>query len=235
MGIADAVLAAEGGWLMGRYVPRAILGHIAEHLADEGVEDADAIIAAVRRGADQLIEEDADLVIDAASRGELGMSAVTLAAYRELEPRVGDARAKELLSHAFARTLAGSMHWLGHQAARGGIDGVEAAWRRASAAYGPYFEFEFTRPGDGSFEIIVRRCFFRDFMARHDALDVTTVICVMDGNWMSALHPDRDGLVAERTQIMSLGDEACRFCMRPCDDPAARMRDVLGEHGGDPG
>jgi hypothetical protein len=36
---------------------------------------------------------------------------------------------------------------------------------------------DFERPEPGLCEMKVRRCFFRDFFARHDAVLVTTVMC----------------------------------------------------------
>jgi L-2-amino-thiazoline-4-carboxylic acid hydrolase len=59
----------------------------------------------------------------------------------------------------------------------------------------------------------VRRCFWHDFFARHDAMLVTTVMCSWDTNWMRAIDPAVSGLRAERTSLLSLGDDQCRFAV----------------------
>jgi hypothetical protein len=73
----------------------------------------------------------------------------------------------------------------------------------------------------------VRRCFFRDFFARHDATLVTTVMCAFDVNSMQAIDPAVRGLRAERTSLLSLGDHECRFAVLETDDPLARYVDTL--------
>lgn len=73
----------------------------------------------------------------------------------------------------------------------------------------------------------VGRCQFRDFFARHDATLVTTVLCSWDANWMRALDPAVTGLRAERTSLLSLGDDACRFRVAGTDDPLASYEDAL--------
>jgi L-2-amino-thiazoline-4-carboxylic acid hydrolase len=66
------------------------------------------------------------------------------------------------------------------------------------------------------FEMNVRRCFWHDFFDHHDARLVTTVMCSWDTNWMWAINPPVSGLRAERTSLLSLGDDECRFaCWRP--------------------
>jgi hypothetical protein len=86
---------------------------------------------------------------------------------------------------------------------------------------------EFSRPEPGVFEMNVRRCFFRDFFSRHDATLVTTVMCAFDVNWMQAIDPAVSGLRAERTSLLSLGDDHCRFGVLETDDPLASYTDIL--------
>ena len=75
----------------------------------------------------------------------------------------------------------------------------------------------------------VTRCFFHDFFARHGATLVTTVLCSWDANWMKALDPAVSGLRAERTSLISLGSDACRFRVLETDDPLAEYSDVLDQ------
>jgi hypothetical protein len=74
---------------------------------------------------------------------------------------------------------------------------------------------------------ILRSCPFHDFFARHDARLVTTVLCAWDANTMGGIDPATSGLRAERTTLLSLGDDACRFRVLKTDDPLAGFEDAL--------
>ena len=107
------------------------------------------------------------------------------------------------------------------------LDALANAMQGSTAMYGSYFDFEFDRPDADTFEMRVTRCMFHDFFARHDATLVTTVLCSWDANWMKALDPAVSGLRAERTSLISLGSDACRFRVLGTDDPLAPCEDVL--------
>jgi hypothetical protein len=79
----------------------------------------------------------------------------------------------------------------------------------------------------------VEKCFFRDHFNRHGNAPLTTVICAWDANWMRAVDPAVSGLRAERTTLMSLGDDACRFRVVGTDDPLAGYSDKLNQQGTD--
>jgi hypothetical protein len=46
---------------------------------------------------------------------------------------------------------------------------------------------------------------------------------------MKAIDPSVSGLQAERTSLLSLGDDQCRFAVLKTDDPLARYTDKLDE------
>jgi hypothetical protein len=73
------------------------------------------------------------------------------------------------------------------------------------------------------------RCFFKDFFARHGNPLLTTVVCAWDANWMRAVDPAVSGLRAERTSMLSLGDDACRFPVVRTGDPLATYTDELDQ------
>jgi len=100
------------------------------------------------------------------------------------------------------------------------LDKIEKVGRKTVGIYPAYFEFDFQRPDPGLFEMNIRRCFFRDFFDRHDARLVTTVMCAFDVNFMKAIDPSVSGLQAERTFLLSLGDDQCRFAVLETDDPS---------------
>ncbi len=97
------------------------------------------------------------------------------------------------------------------------------------ALYGDGCHFDFERPDPGTFEMKLDRCFFRDYFARHHVALITTVMCAFDSTFLQAIDPAVSGLRAERTSLMSLGDDHCRFAVLETDDPLAAYTDVLNE------
>ena len=108
-----------------------------------------------------------------------------------------------------------------------GLDKLESACRKEEPFYGASWDIEYARPREDLFEMKVHRCFYRDFFERHDMLLLTTVMCAFDVNFMRAIDPAESGLRAERSSLMSLGDEECRFAVLETDDPKALYSDVL--------
>jgi hypothetical protein len=52
-------------------------------------------------------------------------------------------------------------------------------------------------------------------------------MCAWDTNWMRAIDPAVSGLRAERTSLLSLGDDQCRFAVLETDDPRAGYTDKM--------
>jgi hypothetical protein len=75
----------------------------------------------------------------------------------------------------------------------------------------------------------VHRCFFHDFFARHDAELLTTIMCAFDVTFMTSIDPAVSGLRAERTSLLSLGDDECTFTVMETDDPLAEYTDKLDQ------
>lgn len=185
--------------------------------------------AAIEHRYRQLVAEDADLVVDGPSEGMLKMSAVVLAAFEELRGVVGDDdRTVLLLRHLFGEVLRQSMEVATKRLAgrKDPLDGAAKVLEQSAAMYGTSMDFEFER-SDDVFEMRVVGCFFQQYFARHDADAVTTVLCAWDANRMRALDPATMGVTAERTSLMSLGDDACRFRVRRTDDSLAGYSDAL--------
>lgn len=89
------------------------------------------------------------------------------------------------------------------------------------------------RPWQDLFEMKVHRCFYKEFFERHEMRLLTTVMCAFDVNVMRPIDPAVSGLRAERSSLMSLGDEQCRFAVMETDDPTARYSDALEERFGE--
>jgi hypothetical protein len=231
MAVGDKVLGAEAHWMMGRVMPRQFLDGIGEYLDLEAPERKDELIMAVRARAEELADADRDLVVDEPSKGALAICAVVLAAFEQLIPLFdGDERRTILfLQHVMGTVLKRPYQLMFQTLSKRDepLDKIDKACRKMEPLYGQGWDMRFERPEPQVFEMKVRRCFFRDFFARHDATLVTTVMCAFDVNWMQAIDPAVSGLRAERTSLLSLGDEECRFAVLETDDPLAHYTDTL--------
>lgn len=231
MAVGDKVLGAEAHWMMGRVMPRQFLDGVGEYLDLEAPERKDELIMAVRARAEELADADRDLVVDEPSKGALAISAVVLAAFEQLIPLFdGDERRTILfLQHVMGTVLKRPYQLMFQTLSKREepLDKIDKACRKMEPLYGQGWDMRFERPVPQVFEMKVRRCFFRDFFARHDATLVTTVMCAFDVNWMQAIDPAVSGLRAERTSLLSLGDEECRFAVLETDDPLAHYTDTL--------
>lgn len=218
---------------MGRIMPDELLEGIGRYLRLVAPEHEHELVEAIRLRAESLVEggDDADLVVDGPSRGMLALSSVVLAAHETLLPLFdGDSRRTvSYLQHVFGAVLRRSLEVAVEALARRDdpLGAVDRACRTGFAMYGTSFDIAFDRPDEATFVMEVGRCFFHDFFTRHGAGEVTTVLCAWDTNWMTALDPAVSGLRSERTSLLSLGHDACRFRVVKTDDPLARHVDAL--------
>ena len=238
MSLKENILGVEAQWLMGRVMPRQFLDEVGKYLAHVAPGREDELLAAIKARAEDIAEQDKDLAVDRRSEGSLAICAVVLAAYETLLPLFeGDERRTILyLQHAMGPVLRRpyDLMFSTLNEREDPLDKIDQACRKTVGVYPDYFEFDFQRPDPGLFEMKIRRCFFRDFFDRHDARLVTTVMCAFDVNFMKAIDPSVSGLRAERTSLLSLGDDECRFAVLETDDPLAGYTDKLHERFVDP-
>ena len=233
MGVGERVLGAEGYWLMGRIMPRQFLDAIGAYLDEVDAERKDELIAEITARAEELADADKDTIVDKPSEGALGISAVVLAAYEKLLPLFdGDERRTILyLQHAMGTVLRrpyeATFKTLSER--DNPLDKIDKLCRSEGPLYGAGWDMTFDRPEPGTFEMNVGRCFFHDFFARNDMPLLTTVLCAFDVTWMQAIDPAVSGLRAERTSLISLGDDHCRFAVLETDDPLAGYTDKLNQ------
>lgn len=235
----DKAIAAEAHWLMGRVMPRRFLGEVRKHLHHVAPDREDELIDAIRARSKEIAAADEDLATDGPSKGALLIGAVVLAAFETLLPLFGGDRNRTIryLQHAMTPVLRRpyDMAFSALNERDEPLDKIEKTCRVMVKLYPARFEFDFRRPEPGLFEMNVRRCFWRDFFARHDATPVTTVMCAFDVNFMKAIDPAVSGLRAERTSLLSLGDSSCRFAVLETDDPLDGYGDALETRFGDGG
>jgi hypothetical protein len=229
--VRDKVLGTEGQWVFGRVIPRDVLQGIGLYLKRVAPEREKDVLAQIRSRAEELAAADDDMAVDRPAKGLLSMASVVLAAFEILKPMFdGDDRRtimylQRVVGSVLQRPLEVGVEALIKRDPS--LDSIDAICRKDFAMYGSYFDIEFGRPDPDTFEMRVDRCFFRDFFDRHGARPVTTVLCGWDANWMQALDPATSGLRSERTSLLSLGDDACRFRVMRTEDPLADHGDAL--------
>ncbi len=231
MTVGEKILGAEAHWMMGRVMPRQFLDGIGEYLDLEASERKDELIKTIQARAEELVDIDHDMVVDEPSKGALAISAVALASFEQLRPLFDEDERRTilLLQHVMGTVLKRPYQLMFQTLSKREepLDKIDKACRKMEPLYGAGWDMTFERPEPQVFEMKVRRCFFRDFFTRHDATLVTTVMCAFDVNWMQAIDPAVSGLRAERTSLLSLGDEECRFAVIETDDPLAHYSDTL--------
>jgi hypothetical protein len=231
MSLRDRILGAESRWIMGRVMAGDFLNGVGEYLHLVAPDREDELMGAIKTRAEELAEADEDMVVDKPSEGALGVGVAVLASFETLLPLFdGDERRTILyLQHVMGQVLT-RPYEIALQAIGGRenpLDKIEKACRAEGPFYGAGWDIDFERPEPGLFEMKVRRCFWRDFFDRHDARLVTTVMCSWDTNWMRSVDPAVMGLRAERTSLLSLGDDECRFAVLETDDPLAGYTDKV--------
>jgi hypothetical protein len=229
--LTDKLLGVEAHWLMGRVMPHDFLDEIGKYLHTVAPEREDVLIDAIKARAGEIADADKDMTTDQTSKGALAIGATVLAAFETLLPLFdGDERRTILyLQHALGPSLRRpyehSFQFLSERERP--LDKIEKVCDAMPALYGDGWDMEMARPEPGLFEMKVKRCFWREFFARHDAPLVTTVMCAWDTNWMRAIDPAVSGLRAERSSLLSLGDSECRFAVEETDDPLHGYTDAL--------
>lgn len=229
--VADKVMELEGRWMMGRLGPHDLYDGIDRFLRLEESEKKDELLGTIRARTRELQDADADMPVDGPSKGMLALTAAILAAYETLLPLFeGDEHRTILfLQHVVGavarRPFEIAFEALGRR--EDALDAIDAACRREAPFYGSYFDLTYDRQDADTFEMRAERCFFLDYFTRHDNARLTTVLCAWDAGWMRAVDPAVSGLRAERSTVMSLGDDACRFRVVRTEDRLAPFTDAL--------
>jgi hypothetical protein len=231
MSVREKILGAEARWVMGRVMAGDFLDGVDKYLQLVAPEREKELSAAIRARAGELAEADKDMIVDQPSEGALGIGAAVLASFEMLLPLFdGDERRTILyLQHVMGEVLTRpyEIAFKTLSERNNPLDKIEKVCRAEEPFYGAGWDIDFERPEPGRFEMNIRRCFWRDFFSRHDARLVTTVMCAWDTNWMRAIDPAVSGLRAERTSLLSLGDDQCRFAVLETDDPLAGYTDKI--------
>lgn len=194
-------------------------------------EREEELSAAIRARAEELAEADKVMVVDKPSEGALRIGVAVLASFETLLPLFdGDERRTILyLQHVMGEVLTGpyEIAFKTLSEREHPLDKIDKVCRAEAPFYGAGWDIDYERPKPGLFEMKVERCFWRDFFDRHDSRLVTTVMCAWDTNWMRAIDPAVSGLRAERTSLLSLGDDQCRFAVLETEDPLAGYSDKI--------
>ena len=233
----DKILGLESRWLMTRVMPRQFLDGVGDFLDEVAPDRKEETIDAIEDRAAELVEADSRTVVDDPSKGALAICAVVLASYEALLPFLDGDKARTILrlQQVMGTVLKGPYEFaFGTLSKREDpLDKIDSACRKEEPFYGEGWDIEYDRPRQDLFEMKVHRCFYKEFFERHENRLLTTVMCAFDVNFMRPIDPAVSGLRAERSSLMSLGDEQCRFAVMETDDPNARYTDALEERFGE--
>ena len=229
MSIREKIMAADGQWLMGRVMPRELLQGIGKYLHRVAPEREDELIEAIKNRAEELIEANEDMVVDGPAEGILGISAVVLAAFEILRPEFDgeerriDPLPQARLRHRAAAHLRGLLEWITSR--ENPLDDYEKAVRKQRPMYGSYFDMPLER-----LDPAPSRC------GLNGASSTTSSLATRRG-WLPPCSgrdanscggsSRRSAAASERTTLLSLGDDACRFRVLETDDPLASFEDAL--------
>jgi hypothetical protein len=225
------VPGAGGSLVHGRFAPREFLDGIDRYLRLEDPERRKDLLEAIRTRAEQLQEQDKDLPVDPQSEGVLALISTMLAAYEILLPLFDNDQRRTIL---FLQQIVGAVAQRPFEVAFEAVSKREHPLGRYPEGVphgGPavrlLLRHRLPAPGRRHLRDASPSRFFRDHFTRHGNPMLTAALCAWDANWMRAVDPAVSGLRAERTTLMSLGDDACRFRVVATDDPLATYTDVL--------
>lgn len=88
---------------------------------------------------------------------------------------------------------------------------VAVARAREREDFGSEFVFAHPVDDDDRFFADVHRCGYHEYFSRHNASQLTPVLCAFDTNWINAIDPRRHGLTFTRTTTIGLGGPICPF------------------------
>ncbi|WP_283134956.1 L-2-amino-thiazoline-4-carboxylic acid hydrolase [Rhizohabitans arisaemae] len=196
---------------------------LAAQLSNRGLPPS--LLDEMREGHTRLIEANRLPVVDEPARHNLRMTLAILAGYRVLEPELGRAEALELVEKAFVEPLGDAMRAGTAAMLDAALDPfttmVNLAKTREREAFGEAFTFERAVDDDRRYLLNVRGCFYHDVLVAGGAPELTPAMCAFDGNWISAIDPDRHGFRFERETTIGYGGGHCPFHFRRNDpDPA---------------
>jgi hypothetical protein len=65
---------------------------------------------------------------------------------------------------------------------------------RERDAFGAGFGFSHPDDDHDRYTAEVTRCYYHDVLSANEAGHLTPIFCAFDGNWINAIHPERDRL-----------------------------------------
>jgi hypothetical protein len=180
----------------------------------ERLPDARSKAATIRDDADALLDANAHLVVDQASRANVRQAALVLASYRALSTVPAD-QLREALANAYSApfrqfVLASTRHLL--DSAEDPFAAIVGfSKQREGSFFGPSFTFDHRQDDRFAYLVDVRRCVWHAFFVANGAPELTPVFCRFDADWIDAIDPAVHGFRFERPTTLGYGGDCCRF------------------------
>jgi len=169
----------------------------------------------IERLAGELSERNKAMIIDKASRTDLGMTTIVLASDCVLQPHINERETViNLLQDAFASV---GQRWiklyirLMLRFSRDPFRTMIGVSQKRAKKYNETFTFEYDGDGKTWFTSTVKKCFYYDFFVANDAPELTRVFCAGDKNWFDEIDPTRHGFKFERPTTIGYGGSECPF------------------------
>ena len=207
-------MRANFGSFMADAWARSFLRHCRAEL--KGVlPDPRPSLRSIRKEAETIFRDCEPTLPDSQTRSLVASCSLVLAAYRHLSRGRDPAQAFEIVRRAVYRTYGRPMRFMARLWLRLARDPLKRLgrhwWRRQSARmYGAGMQFDQEDTAD-SVDLIVRRCAFHEFFAKHGEPELTRVFCGWDRNWMDVVDEPGRPVRTERPTTLSTGGDCCRF------------------------
>lgn len=169
----------------------------------------------IERLTGELSEKNKAMIVDKASRADLGMTTIVLASYRALLPYINENETViNLLQDAFTSI---GQRWIKLYTrlilrfSRDPFHTMIGVSQKRAKKYSGTFTFEYDGDGKTWFTSTVKKCFYHDFFVANDAPELTCVFCAGDKNWFDEIDPAKHGFKFERPTTLGYGGSECPF------------------------
>lgn len=206
--------------IMNWQLTRDFLTALKKIAAEKLPANQDNLIAAVRQQADELYDTNKALILDQPGAGSILISALALAAYRELAAHLGSKReAWQTVQSALTRPQTAWIQKVMRLALRLSRDPLalmaNISQKKQLQAYGKGFVFStHTDNMQTHFATHVHRCLYHEFFKANGAPELTLAFCAFDNIWGDLLQGSEYGVRFDRPTTIAAGEELCRFEFR---------------------
>lgn len=179
--------------------------------------DSKELLSAIHAQAQVLYDANIDLIVDEPGSSTIRISALALAAYRQLIVCIGDRKqARQLVQAALLRPQKSQVQSLSRLMLRLSRNPLALmatiSKKKQLDAYGKGFTFTTHSDNMKSYYVTyVHRCLYHEFFKANGAAELTLAFCAFDNLWGDLLQNGEYGVYFSRPTTIAAGDDMCRF------------------------